>query len=342
MRPPRPPQAPSPPGRRQRLLLGLGLLLLLLLLLLPGLGAEAEGEQHQQPGQRHYGSDGEHRTDYDREALLGGEEEAEEFVKLSPEEKQKRLKAIIKKIDVDANGFLTEDELSSWIQQSFRRYIVEDTKQQFAECDKNGDGDVSWEEYNIQMYDHVIDFDEDTTLKDAEEESFRQLHLKDKKRFEKANKDGMSGLNLDELIAFEHPEEVEYMKEFVIQETLEEHDKNGDGFVSLEEFLGDYRRDPTAHEDPEWILVEKDRFSNDYDKDKDGKLNPEELLSWVAPNNKGIAQEEAAHLIEEMDMDGNGKLTEAEIIENQDLFLSSEATDYGRQLHDEGFYHEEL
>lgn len=33
-------------------------------------------------------------------------------------------------------------------------------------------------------------------------------------------------------------------QEFVIQEALEEHDRNGDGSVSLEEFLGDYRRDP--------------------------------------------------------------------------------------------------
>ncbi|KAJ7311235.1 hypothetical protein JRQ81_006848 [Phrynocephalus forsythii] len=169
-------------------------------------------------------------------------------------------------------------------------------------------------------------------------DSSRKLHLKDKKRFEKANKDGISGLNLDEFIAFEHPEEAEYMK----AKALEEHDKNGDGYVSLEEFLGDYRRDPTAREDPEWILVEKDRFSNDYDKDKDGKLNREELLRWVIPNNEGIAQEEAAHVIEEMDVDGDGKLMEAEIVQNQDLFLNSEATDYGRQLNDESFYHEEL
>lgn len=50
---------------------------------------------------------------------------------------------------------------------------------------------------------------------------------------------------MDEFVAFEHPEEVEYMTDFVIQEALEEHDKDGDGFVSLEEFLGDYRRDPS-------------------------------------------------------------------------------------------------
>lgn len=35
-------------------------------------------------------------------------EEMEEFDKLSPDEQQKRLKAIIKKIDLDADGFLTE------------------------------------------------------------------------------------------------------------------------------------------------------------------------------------------------------------------------------------------
>lgn len=43
-----------------------------------------------------------------------------------------------------------------------------------------------------------------------------------------------------------------------------------------------------------------------------------------------------------MDSDGNKRLSEVEILKNQDLFLNSEATDYGRQLHDERFYHEEL
>uniref|UniRef100_A0ACB8FHC0 Uncharacterized protein n=1 Tax=Sphaerodactylus townsendi TaxID=933632 RepID=A0ACB8FHC0_9SAUR len=132
--------------------------------------------------------DGQHRPDLDCEALLGGQEEADELAKLSPDEQQKRLKAVINKIYLDLDGFLTEAELNS-------------------------------------------------TLEDAEEESFWRLPLKDKRRFEKANRDGASGLNLNEFIAFEHPEEAEYMKKFVIQEAFEDHDENSDGFVSLEEFL---------------------------------------------------------------------------------------------------------
>lgn len=58
----------------------------------------------------------------------------------------------------------TESELSSWIQMSFKHYAMQEAKQQFVEYDKNGDDTVTWDEYNIQMYDRVIDFDENTAL----------------------------------------------------------------------------------------------------------------------------------------------------------------------------------
>lgn len=41
----------------------------------------------------------------------------------------------------------------------------------------------------------------------------RLLHLKDKKRLEKATKDSGPGLSLEEFFAFEHPEEVDYIME---------------------------------------------------------------------------------------------------------------------------------
>ncbi|MEE6510506.1 hypothetical protein FKM82_030346 [Ascaphus truei] len=249
---------------------------------------------HQLDSDDHY-ENGEHNEDYDREAFLGGEEGAEEFTNLSPDEQMKRLKSIINTIDTNSDGYLTEEELSSWIQQSFKHYTLEETKEQFVEYNKDGNGIVSWDEYNIHMYDRVIEYDETTILEDEEEESFRLIHLKDKERFDHADRDGKKLI----------------MSDYVIEGALEEHDKNGDGFVSLEEYLGDYTKDPGENEDPEWLIVENDRFSNNYDKD-------------------------------EIDKNGNNRQSKAEILENQDLFLTSEATDYGRQLQDEHFYHDEL
>ncbi len=130
------------------------------------------------------------------------------------------------------------------------------------------------------------------------------------------------------------------------------------------------------------------RFKDLYDQDKDGKLNREEQLRWVAPNSYGSAREEvrldcskmklmqylsfniwtsrifgcsfsycvvglyiillhdvaaaysllschqqALHLIKEMDHDGDGQISEAEVLKNQETFMNSEVTDYGRQLH---------
>ncbi|XP_068098259.1 reticulocalbin-2 [Hyperolius riggenbachi] len=242
------------------------------------------GSSHH-PNDEHY-VNGEHNTDYDKKMFLGGEEEAEEFAELSPEEQLKRLRSIIKKIDTDADGYLTEDELSLWIQKAFKHYVLEDTKEQFAEIDQDGDGVVTWGEYNMHMYDRIIDYSEDTVLEDDEEESFR--------------------------------------------------------LYNCEVTSSDFSCSKDATEDPQWVIVEKDRFVNDYDKDGDGKLNPTELLSWIVPNNVGASQEEANHLIDSIDKDGDGRLSEAEILQSQDIFLTSEATDYGRQLQDEHFYHDEL
>ncbi|XP_041967397.1 reticulocalbin-2 isoform X1 [Alosa sapidissima] len=310
--------------------------------------------------------DGKHNPEHDMNAFLGTEDK-EEIKKLSPSEQKKRLGEIIKKIDADSNKYLSAEEITVWIQRVYRKYALDDAKERFPDFDTNRDGIVSWDEYNMVMHDHLVVVDENTILEDPEEESLRyvcniivtdffecfaavlkknmynsklwlllylfvaQLHLKEKRRFDFADVDGTPGLNLTEFLAFTHPSEVDHMADFAIEDVLVEYDTDRDGFISLKEFIGDLR--PDGGDPSQWEIEETVRFKDLYDQDGDGKLNKEEQLRWVAPNSYGSAREEAIHLIKEMDGNGDGTLSESEILKDQETFMNSEVTDYGRQLH---------
>ena len=109
---------------------------------------------------------------------------------------------------------------------------------------------------------------------------------------------------------------------------LAEYDTDNDGFISLSEFIGDVRGEGKATEIPfkqwmiclvwvssavlishplinvhtffwlpedspsQWEIEETVRFKDLYDQDKDGRLNRDEQLRWVAPNSYGSAREE--------------------------------------------------
>ncbi|XP_029910433.1 reticulocalbin-2 [Myripristis murdjan] len=272
-----------------------------------------------------------HNPEHDMHVLLGNED-SEETKKLSPAEKRQRMMAIVKKIDKNSDKLLSAEEITLWIQHVYRKYALDDAEERFPEFDTDSDGVVSWEEYNMVAHDQLISFDDSAVLEDPEQESLRYLHQKERRRFEFADVDGTPGLNVTEFLAFTHPSEVDHMSDFAIEDVLSEYDTNKDGFISLSEFIGDVRSDE-GNTPSQWEIEETVRFKDLYDQDKDGKLNREEQLRWVAPNSYGSAREEALHLIKEMDHDGDGQISEAEVLKNLETFMNSEVTDYGRQLH---------
>ncbi|XP_019750901.1 reticulocalbin-2 [Hippocampus comes] len=275
-------------------------------------------------------------SEHDMNVLLG-EKDPEELKKLSPEEQRKMMLEIVKKIDKNADKHLSAEEIALWIQHVYRKYALEDAEERFAEFDTDKDGVVSWEEYNMAAHGQLFNFDESTILDDPEQESLRHLHLKERRRFNFADLDGTPGLNVTEFLAFTHPSEMDHMADFAIEDVLSDYDLDQDGLISLKEFIGEVRREEDAPS--QWEVEETVRFKDLYDQDKDGKLNREEQLRWIAPNGYGAAQEEALHLIKEMDQDGDGQISEAEVLQNQDIFMNSEVTDYGRHLH---LSHDEL
>ena len=73
--------------------------------------------------------------EYDHDAFLG-DEEAEYFDTLDPEESKRRLGIICDKIDRNHNGLINLEELQKWIQYVQEREVREDTERQWGEKKK--------------------------------------------------------------------------------------------------------------------------------------------------------------------------------------------------------------
>ncbi|XP_020559723.1 proline-serine-threonine phosphatase-interacting protein 1 [Oryzias latipes] len=243
--------------------------------------------------QDHFNGD-QHNPDHDMAVLLG-DETTEEIKKLTPEEQREKLLEIVKKIDTNGDNLLGAEEITLWIQHVYRKYALEDAEERFPEFDLNKDGVLTWEEYNTVAHDQLFTFDESTVLEDPEQDSLRQLHLKEKKRFDFADIDDTPGLSVSEFLAFTHPSEVDRMADFTIQDVLTEYDTDKDGFISLSEFIGDVRGEDNSPS--KWEIEETVRFKELYDQDKDGNLNRDEQLRWIAPNSYGSAREEGKEFI---------------------------------------------
>ncbi|KPP76259.1 Calumenin-like [Scleropages formosus] len=239
---------------------------------------------------------------------------------------------IVDKVDGDKDGFVTEDELKAWIKKAQKKYIYDNADRQWKDFDMNSDGLVSWEEYkNVTYAAYEDDNDPDDGF------NYKQMMSRDERRFKMANKDGDLVANKEEFTAFLHPEEYDYMKDIVVLETMEDIDKNGDGFIDLEEYIGDMYNQEGDPQEPEWVKTEREQFVEFRDKNKDGKMDKEETKDWILPSDYDHAEAEAKHLVYESDTDKDGRLTKEEIIAKYDLFVGSQATDFGEALvrHDE-------
>lgn len=140
---------------------------------------------------------------------------------------------------------------------------------------------------------------------------------RDQRRWKTADQNKDDNLDKEEYACFVHPESCEHMKDLVvsvsfpqvatmntigfcnclpkIQETVEDIDKNKDGFVDADEYISElqtkitglsplitvvskvdmYRPDETEKDKPEpdWVKSERQMFSDYRDKNKDGKLD---------------------------------------------------------------------
>ena len=117
-------------------------------------------------------------------------------------------------------------------------------------------------------------------------------------------------LSRNEFAHYLHPTGHDEMMEVMALETLEDLDKNNDGFIDVDEYLGDniieaaavesepeqkiiameddeFDEDPNLWEAPgideNWIENEKRIFNDERDIDGDGFLNMAEVMLWMNP-----------------------------------------------------------
>ena len=278
----------------------------------------------------HYNENDLHNVDYDHEAFLG-ENEAKHFDDLSPEESKLRLGKIVDKIDSDKDGFVSLQELKDWILLTQKRYIIDDSERQWKSLNSNDDPEVSWEDYKLITYGVTSD----TTPEDMAH--YKEMMDRDTRRWKKADQDNNGSLNKQEFQDFVHPEESTHMRDIIVIETIEDIDKDKDGKISLDEYIGDMFIDSDLEEEPSWVQSERDQFTLFRDKDKSGFMEFEEIKRWILPDEYDNSDVEAKHLIYESDVNRDNQLSKEEILNKFDLFVGSQATDFGEALvrHDE-------
>lgn len=59
---------------------------------------------------------------------------------------------IVDKIDKDADGFVSREELKDWIQYTQKRYITDDVERQWKAHNPENKDKLSWEEYKKMVY----------------------------------------------------------------------------------------------------------------------------------------------------------------------------------------------
>ncbi|XP_014214428.1 reticulocalbin-2 [Copidosoma floridanum] len=277
---------------------------------------------------KHYGDGQEHHSEFDHEAILGSVKDAEEYDKLPVEESKRRLGLLLTKMDLNNDEFVDRHELKAWILRSFNMLSEEESKERLEDADENRDGKITWEEILQDSYSSDL---EELPIED-------ETYLNDKETFTVADLDNDGYLDEQEFKAYTHPEETPRMIDVLVNQALRVYDTNNDSFIDFQEYL----QDKAEGEGKEWLISEKEKFDGDYDKNADGKLDIAEMKTWLIPSSEDIAIDEVNHLFGASDDDHDDRLSFDEILEHHDVFVGSEATDFGDHLQDIDRFRDEL
>lgn len=305
--------------------------------------------------------------DYDEDYQWDEVEETDDYDGTDADHK---VREILKRMDKDRNQKISHEELLIWVFRAFHSVdVVDIAEEDFEEMDKNDDKKVSWHEYLEfefgEMSNPGEDFDKNGKIDTTEQFTYNKEANRLKSRFFLASNPSFftlskdvkddTTLTLDEFKVFMDPFKTKKFSDALRSKALTLVDTDRDGKISEKEYQMDWDHKPSnlaevlkeeaesklsEHFELYQFLREQRKFWNDFDINKNGYLEGQEITLWLSPQNAQISIEEVELLFE---LVGNkhpkrdGELMFHEIIE-----VAQDWVDQTSIIRDGYFHHKEL
>uniref|UniRef100_A0A182T9V9 EF-hand domain-containing protein n=1 Tax=Anopheles maculatus TaxID=74869 RepID=A0A182T9V9_9DIPT len=257
----------------------------------------------------------------------------------------KELSAAFAKADTNGDKHLTVQELAKFINFKIREHIDEAIRTNpimFVELDhKPRDGLVSWDEYqSYWLRENGIQGDSHMkkSMFDKLDRKVKESIARDKAHWMEAARTDPLSLTLDEFLSFRHPESSTVNLLNLVDDILRQFDVDGDDHLTIDEFSDVQTTD--LGEGKKFILSQnvrerKEEFAKVIDKNRDGKADRGELLSYVDPRHPRYAIQEASTLFSLADSNNDKKLVMHEMLASSSIFISSKMIHTAESFHDE-------
>lgn len=146
------------------------------------------------------------------------------------------FRLIFDKIDSNKNGIIEPYELKKWIRWTQTKYIVADGETQWRIHNPERKEKLTWNEYRKTTYSFLDEENQESN----DYKTYSRMIERDRRRWALADTNKDEALNQEEFLNFIHPENSPQMHSIIILETIEDIDKDGDGRISLEEYIRNF------------------------------------------------------------------------------------------------------
>ena len=161
--------------------------------------------------------------------------------------KNKLSQLFSSEIDKDGDGLATVTELKKWIEVVHHKLIEDNIEQQWSYYQPEIQEVHSWEGYDperkeVLHWDVYVNmtYPDNIHEEDNSDPNFKNMKVMYKRaerRWKFADKNGDSVLVKEEYKDFVHPEESDRTKEILVDEAMDDMDKDQNGEITLEEYM---------------------------------------------------------------------------------------------------------